>query len=690
MEQRKVRYDLKIHYVRSNFGTCNNYYQQMINLIQLEGLQFSNSNIKDLGGKPGVGSFFQCCCYVDPHKWASEKQIYEVIYPILLSKNMFPSRGYEERLKVELSIMQHSEIQPQHLNSFSFPPSQKSQLAQQLFQQDQERFLSDPIPFRNSDFLQDTEKDTTCDVTSLDILSCIDQTNNNQFNPIFLNSCQQSSQFSQTNQVVLNGQQQQLYQLETVQSSNQQQREIEKTLRSNQEQQIDSNNQQTQQNDINLSALMEEREQNKNDSGRSNNLNNIFSNLLNQNELSNTEKIPCKNAALDNQQQDKNNKDGQSLNSLQQSSSSNSQQNLIQPLNIFNDLTQNSLISNQLDLNKQKSSISQNQETDQNSFLQKKEESNQKNDASLNKTNNDQNSQNRLSQTTQIKLISQTKSEEESISNNFDQVVQNQDSFNEQESEIQSQMQLNETQYLNNSSNKLINTGDGNNLALKMFNVIKQDSYDPFLNDTINDNDISKEQSNQIETKLLENTLNDSEIKQEEQKEQILNILQMKSVDMKQEKEQVYIEQTNYQIKMLIKEVNLEKQKNHQLLKEKQKDKEKLNLLESNAINYLTENSELKQQVSELQEKLDQTQEGTFNQDILAHSRAQLQEINQEKAELKQQKEQNSDIHKDLYIEELKQTLNEARNEILFLRKELSQKSEMLEILKEIQKSIQK
>lgn len=60
----------------------------------------SDENLKDLPGKPGVGSFFTCCCYVIP-SLLSKEDVKHRIYNILSTKGMFPSRGYEEKLKVE-------------------------------------------------------------------------------------------------------------------------------------------------------------------------------------------------------------------------------------------------------------------------------------------------------------------------------------------------------------------------------------------------------------------------------------------------------------------------------------------------------------------------------------------------------------------------------------------------------------
>ncbi|EAR88059.2 hypothetical protein TTHERM_00013250 (macronuclear) [Tetrahymena thermophila SB210] len=637
MEQRNIRYNLKIHYVRSSFGTCYNYFSQMTQLIQLEGLKFSSENLSDLGGKRGVGSFFECCCYVDPQKWTSEQQIHKAIYTILQSRNMFPSRGYEERLKVEQFCKSQSDIMPQTFHTNQFPTTQSTLITQRYPMQDLERYLSAPNPFINQDdFLQESEKETTCDVTSQDILSCIDQNNNN----------------------------------------------------------LNYND------SINLFAQTEVSQQNKNDQRGLNSQIDIFSNQQHQNGLIQTQKESNQNAFLDVQESDKSYQDEQKQNPLP-SPSSHSSQNKWHP-SILKDNTESSIMSQQQDLNLEQSSINQNTEY---SALQKNEETNQKIDVSLNKSNDDYISENNSStQKTQNKLVvaqenietraeeeeeegqekEKTKSnnfiqtieinklvaiehvqkkkeerqeKEENKSNDIAQAIQNNNSFNDEESEINSQIHLNNTQCHSITSNKLKNTDDSRNLG---------------------------------ESKLQEINLSDSDIKYEEQKDHVLNIHQMKTVDMQQEKEQVYNEQTNYQIKMLIKEVNLQKQKNHQLLKEKEKDKDKINILESSATQYIAENCELKQQVIELKQKLAQTEVRDFDQDILSQNIAQLQQINQEKYELMQQQEKSSDIFKDLYIKELEQTLNQARDEILFLRKELSQKNEMSEILKQIQQSLKK
>ncbi|KAL4476349.1 hypothetical protein ABPG74_010082 [Tetrahymena malaccensis] len=674
MEQNKVRYNLKIHFVRKDYGTCYNYFTQMAQIVQLEGLQLSDENIQDLGGKPGVGSFFKCCCFVDPQIWSSEQQVHQAIYSILLSRNMFPSRGYEERLKVE---RHQDQIQFLNSNINTFPPSQNSLFTERLFQQDLNRHLSTPNPFRNDDFLQHSQTDTTNDVTSVDILSCIEQNNFDRFNPQNSMNQQQPSSLGYNNQIgQRENQQQQQLQSDSAQSRNLYQIDLQNPLRTNLEQQIDSNNQELQQNNMNLIQLMDET---KNGDRILNNENNIQS-LLNYNERQNNQQIQDKHTNLYIHKSDQ---DEYSSNSSPKSSSDSL------PLNNCNDQIENAQAFNQTDTNLQKSSPSQNKEFKLNSSLQKQEESNQKIDESY---NYDKDSQNEFSQNEKIKLAFQSKQEvdqDESITNTS-QHVQNNEFYNEQDSEIKSQIEGNDNQTLTKSSYKPTNLGENIKQADIALNTFKQDSYDPFLNETLNDYDISKDQSSQIQSRLYESTLNDSDIRQEEQKDKILDIEQMKNVDMKHEKEQVYVEQTNYQIKALQDDLKQQKQIIHQLQKEKQKDKEKLNILEQNAINYLTENSELKQQLNELQEQLNQYQKQDFDQDTLAKSIAQLQEINQQKAELMEQKQQNQDNHKDLYIEELKSTLNEARNEILFMRKELQQKDEMLEILKEIQKSFKK
>ncbi|EAR88058.1 hypothetical protein TTHERM_00013240 (macronuclear) [Tetrahymena thermophila SB210] len=619
----------------------------MTELIQLDGLKFSSENLSELGGKQGVGSFFQCCCYVDPSKWATEQQIHKAIYTILQSRNMFPKRSHEVMLKVEQCRSQ-SEIIFQTPNRNSFPTSQSRLPTQRILNQDLERYLSDPNPFINQDhFLQESQKETTCDVTSQDILSCIDQNNNNLNNNANIHL---------------------FYQM----AMNQQ----------NQNDQRGLNNQMNDQSGLNNQISNSSDQQHQNG-------------LIVQNQV----------AFLDIQQQDTNYQEEQKENQ-QPSSFSSSQQNKLPPLNNLNVNNENNQMFQQQNFNLEQSQINQNQEnlswqtdeinekideslknqsfqslivgkdniqkkigeeqekekTKPNNFIQdiqinkpaaqddieaKREEGEEKEE---NKSNNS------IQDILIKKLVEQdnieTKIEEgeenkENESKNNVQTIQNNNSFNDEESEIYCQIHQNNTQ---RSSNKLKNTDDSRN---------------------------------QGESKLQESNLSDSDIKYEEQKDHIQDIHQMKTVDMQQEKEQVYNEQTNYQIQMLRKEIKLEKQKNHQLLKEKKKDKHELSILKSSATQYIMENSELKQQVIELKnevielkKELAQTEVANFNEDILSQNIAQF--------ELMQQKEKSSDIYKDLYIKELEQTKQQNREEILFL------KNQMLEILKQIQQSQQK